>query len=297
VNGPVAYAFTLGLVAAVNPCGFPLLPAYLALFAGDTSGLDGARRTVRALVAGACMTVGFVLAFGVVGILAESGIALVTSWAPWVMILVGVALAVLGIRGLAGRALRVPVPVIRFAGGRTAMAMGGFGVAYAVASLSCALPLFLAGVAGAFTRLGPIDGWALFLSYALGMGVFVTGASIIAAHADPAVLRRIRPLGRVLPTAASILVTLVGCYLVYFWASELLDPAHTPVVVAFIDAVQSAISQWLASSALAVGCTLGVLVLVGIGLVAIAARRTETGRPETGRTESRTEKGEHDARR
>jgi cytochrome c biogenesis protein CcdA len=275
VTGAVAYAFTLGLVAAVNPCGFPLLPAYLALFAGDTTGLDGTRRTVRALVAGACMTVGFVLVFGVVGILAESGMALVTNWASWVMIVVGIALAALGIRGLVGRPLRVPIPAIRFAEGRTALAMGGFGVAYAVASLSCALPLFLAGVAGAFTRLGPIDGWGIFLSYALGMGVFVTGASIIAAHADPAVLRRIRPLGRVLPTVASILVTIVGCYLVYYWASGLLDPAHTPAAVAFIDAVQSDVSQWLASSALVVGCALGALVLVGIGLVAIAARRTE----------------------
>ncbi len=30
----ILFAFTLGLVAAVNPCGFPMLPAYLALFVG-----------------------------------------------------------------------------------------------------------------------------------------------------------------------------------------------------------------------------------------------------------------------
>jgi hypothetical protein len=31
---PLGYAFGAGMVAAVNPCGFALLPAYLALFLG-----------------------------------------------------------------------------------------------------------------------------------------------------------------------------------------------------------------------------------------------------------------------
>lgn len=49
---PVLYAFTLGLVAAVNPCGFPLLPAYLALFAGGEHRPDWVGRTARGMTAG-----------------------------------------------------------------------------------------------------------------------------------------------------------------------------------------------------------------------------------------------------
>src|SRR6185312_4342948 len=44
---PLGYAFGAGMVAAVNPCGFALLPAYLMLYLGDASeakrGLRGAR--------------------------------------------------------------------------------------------------------------------------------------------------------------------------------------------------------------------------------------------------------------
>ncbi|MGH9251329.1 MAG: hypothetical protein ACRD0W_17675, partial [Acidimicrobiales bacterium] len=33
-EGPLALYLTLGMVATVNPCGFAMLPAYLAFFLG-----------------------------------------------------------------------------------------------------------------------------------------------------------------------------------------------------------------------------------------------------------------------
>ena len=32
---PLGFAFSAGMVSAVNPCGFAMLPAYLGLFLGD----------------------------------------------------------------------------------------------------------------------------------------------------------------------------------------------------------------------------------------------------------------------
>jgi cytochrome c-type biogenesis protein len=34
IDVPFAYALTVGMVATVNPCGFPMLPAYLSWFVG-----------------------------------------------------------------------------------------------------------------------------------------------------------------------------------------------------------------------------------------------------------------------
>ncbi len=34
IDAPLAYAFTAGAVATVNPCGFAMLPAYLSYFLG-----------------------------------------------------------------------------------------------------------------------------------------------------------------------------------------------------------------------------------------------------------------------
>ena len=35
IDGQFAYAFTVGMVATVNPCGFAMLPAYLSFFLGE----------------------------------------------------------------------------------------------------------------------------------------------------------------------------------------------------------------------------------------------------------------------
>ena len=34
IDAPLALAFTAGMVATVNPCGFAMLPAYLGYFLG-----------------------------------------------------------------------------------------------------------------------------------------------------------------------------------------------------------------------------------------------------------------------
>src|SRR5919197_312231 len=34
---PLGYAFAVGMAAAVNPCGFALLPTYLGLYLGTTT--------------------------------------------------------------------------------------------------------------------------------------------------------------------------------------------------------------------------------------------------------------------
>ena len=59
---PFATAFTAGMVATVNPCGFAMLPAYLSFFikGGTTEGgTPRANPVVRALLITAAMTAGF----------------------------------------------------------------------------------------------------------------------------------------------------------------------------------------------------------------------------------------------
>lgn len=265
------YAFTLGLVAAVNPCGFPLLPAYLAGFLAPQHSAGWATRTLRALVAGSCMTAGFILTFGLAGVLVSSGMALIGGWIPWVMLAVGAALTVLGIGALAGKHVSVRLPVVRFRSGRGALAMGGFGVAYAIGSLSCTLPLFLAGVVGSFSRAGFLGGLLSFVAYALGMGVFVIAASLVAAQFGAESLRAVRPLMRFMPVVASALVALVGLYLLYYWGADLVDPLAAEPVTRAVDTVQTAVSGWLTSSPVAVG---GAAAIVVASLAALAWNST-----------------------
>lgn len=68
LTGSFALAFTAGMVATVNPCGFALLPAYLSAFVGLDDGTSRASAVGRALKVSAALTAGFVAVFGLFGI-------------------------------------------------------------------------------------------------------------------------------------------------------------------------------------------------------------------------------------
>ncbi|MGH8920665.1 MAG: cytochrome c biogenesis protein CcdA, partial [Actinomycetes bacterium] len=77
----LSYAFLLGLAAAVNPCGFPMLPAYLSVFVrGDEADPPLRHRLARATRSAAAVSAGFVVVFAVLGALFEAGISIFMAW-------------------------------------------------------------------------------------------------------------------------------------------------------------------------------------------------------------------------
>jgi cytochrome c-type biogenesis protein len=285
VNDLVGYAFALGLVALLNPCGFPLLPAFLTVFLRP--GTDAVLpRITRALLAGAWMTIGFVLVFGVAALIASAGAVVIAPWIAELMIVIGLALIVLGIMELRGKTLRLPLPVMRFAEGRGPFSMLGFGAAYAVGSLSCSLPIFLAGVATAFTRHDFATGLVTFGAYALGMGVFITAASVVVAVAGAGALRSVRRLTRFFPIFAGCVGIVVGSYLVAYWGSVLLDPAIASAMSTAIDTWLSGIQGLIDGNFRLVGAVLGAAVVISLAVVATlshAAKVREAEVREAGR--------------
>lgn len=275
-QSPMAYAFALGLVAAVNPCGLPLLAGYLAFYTGSGRAARGGR-ILRSLAVGGCITAGFLLVFAVLG-LALSGLqSILTGWSPYVMITLGALMVVIGVRSLAGRPLRIPLPQIRFSPARTALAMTGFGMAYAIGSLGCALPLFMVGVAGSF-RLGFGGGLQALLAYALGMGLLVTAASVVsAAVGGSRLLRRAGPVTRVLSLTSEALVMVVGLYLLVTSALELTTPALASRVAEIATIPQAALANLLEAQPWAVGTVLAGIVALAI--IAVGVRRSRVQSP------------------
>jgi cytochrome c biogenesis protein CcdA len=152
---PVGVAFAAGMVAAVNPCGFAMLPAYLSLYLGAGEEGFGRRspvvRLLRALLVGLTVSSGFVLLFGAAGILISAGATLLVDVMPALGIVIGGLLVLSGLWMLAARTPHAGVF------GRLAGQLGDpgtvgvpgffmFGLAYEAASLSCTLPVFLAVV-------------------------------------------------------------------------------------------------------------------------------------------------------
>lgn len=277
MSGELGVALVAGMLATVNPCGFAMLPGYLALVVeGQVDGQQKGVRLGRALAAAAVMTAGFVLVFGVFGLLSIPLLSLLQQWLPVLTVLIGVALVALGAVLLSGRELTLLLPKPkRGAPSARVGSMFGYGVAYAVASLSCTIGPFLA-VAGVSLRQGDvIDGLVSFVTYALGMGLVVTVLAVAAALAASSVTTGLRRAMPHVNRAAGGLLVIAGLYVAYYGVYEL-RLAHTdaspedPLVEAAAD-VQSAIADGLA--AIGPWPLAGALVVLTLGAVLVARRR------------------------
>ena len=225
---PLGYAFIVGMVAAVNPCGIALLPAYLGLSLGLSAVKADTHPGVltalaKALVVGGAVTSGFVVLFGAVGVVLSTTAAALAAYLPWASLLVGVLLIFTGGQLLADAHLsaRLPARLGAKLGGiqRRAGLLGAFayGLAFALTSLGCTLPIFLSVVGSTLTVDGVVAGLAQFLLYGLGMGVVLTVLAVVASLSRQAALGPIRRIGPYLPQVSAFLLLGSGAYVVYYW--------------------------------------------------------------------------------
>ena len=216
-------AFGAGLVAALNPCGFAMLPAYLTLVV--RGGGAGAMPALgRALVATTAMAVGFVAVFGTFGLLTVSAANAAQRYVPYATVLIGVALAALGVWQLLGHELKMPIrnPLARDPRWGPTAALGsmfGYGISYALASLSCTVGPFLAvtGIGAGSSR----GGVPAVLAYTAGLTLIVGTLAVSSALAGAGVVDRLRRIMPYLNRISGALLILVGAYVAYYGWYEL----------------------------------------------------------------------------
>lgn len=270
-------AVAAGMLAALNPCGFALLPAYLALLVSSRP-LGHGEAVGRAVRASAWMTVGFVAVFAVFGVAVLPVATGIQRYLPWVTIVLGALLLVAGGLLLAGRELP-EVPLARSLGPLTgtSWSMAVFGVSYALASLSCTIAPFLAVVVVALRTGSPWLSTALFLAYALGMGLVVTTAALAVALARGSLVVRLRRLGRHVPRLSALVLLASGGYVAHYggWEARVLQgDAGQDAFIAGAGAVQ----HWLVFAVGRLGALGLVAVLVGLLVLAAAASRRRARR-------------------
>ncbi len=269
IDAPFAYAFTCGLVAAVNPCGFPMLPAYLSYFIGlDDDGTERGGRVLRAIASAGAVSLGFLAVFATLGIPINAGVTAIYEVMPWLTIVIGVLLVVLGIAMLAGWKPVVLLPRLD-RGGRSRRfgSMVLFGVSYAIASLGCTLPVFLIVVAGTVERSNPLSGALAFATYCLGMTVVLMTVSVALALARDGLVRRLRELTRFVDRASGALLVAVGIYLVWYGiyaASPENATSSTPL--GWVEQWSADVSTWLRDGGTGLGVALAAVVAAAAGI-------------------------------
>nr|WP_283810101.1 cytochrome c biogenesis protein CcdA [Leifsonia sp. C5G2] len=268
------------MAATLNPCGFPLLPAYLAVFLGeDAASLSG--RLLRAVKASASMTAGFVAVFAVAGLAVAAGLKLGLAWTPYFTAALGLVLLVVGIFGAAGKELRLPAVALPFRSGRDAPAMAGYGAAFAATSLGCTLPLFLAAASPSVTAGAPLGALAAALAYALGMGIFVAACSVVASLLGAEAVRIAgRRITRYLPRIASWVLIFVGIYLLAFGTRLVVQPDAQRSLSTYVAGAADALGSAVSAHPLIIGATATLVVLSALASIAIARRRRTPNPPE-----------------
>ena len=285
IEAPFALAFTAGMVATVNPCGFAMLPAYLALFvSADENSVGGSRQFGRALPVVAAATAGFAIVFGALGMLFQAGFRAFIDVVPYAALGVGAALAVAGVAMMFGWRPRVMVPALEVRStDRSVRSMTLFGMSYGVASLSCTLPVFLSVVVGTANRSSALAGVAALVAYVAGMASVLALATLSVAAARQSLTSGLRRASRHVPRISAMMLILTGTYLVYFWSWALItegtsDSGYGPID--FVDRRSAVLTRFLSDHSSVVG--LAAVAAVGLATLVVVTgrRRHPTQRPD-----------------
>jgi cytochrome c-type biogenesis protein len=268
MTGVFIAAFAAGLVATVNPCGFAMLPAYLGYLLGEHR-IGGGGRVIQV---GGVVSLGFVSVFVVAGAVITAGIRAVIGFIPWLAAVIGAGLVVIGLGQLFGHRWLPSLPgPSRAHKQRSLHGMFAFGASYAVASLSCTLPIFLSLIAGTVAGSSLAGGIATFVAYGAGMASAVFAITVaIAVGKDRLISRIRRPLARRLNLISGWVLVAAGGFIVWYWATVLGSGAAAlgaSGFVRWVDGATSAVAQFVAGRPLTAAAALVGIAVIGLALL------------------------------
>lgn len=273
LEGDFAYSFILGVMAAVNPCGFILLPTYLLYYLGTELNREQespAATLKRGLSVGMAVSSGFIGLFLIVGIISRAFTTVIRDNAKYAALVIGVGLIAMGIAMFRGWKPPISQPNMAIQKQRTWRNMFLFGIAYAVASIGCTIGLLISVILGSVGRHGFISGVISIALYGLGMGLLVTSLTVALAFARFGLVSRLKKSFRIFDKVSAVAVTLTGIYLTWYWYGAITNRASDSVI-SRVEDLQTRVATWLQNAGASV---LAIVFIAVIGTALIVMRRT-----------------------
>ena len=227
------FALSAGMVAAFNPCGAAMFPAYVGFqLRSSHESQSMSRLFMKGVLLGGSVTGGFVCVFGLTGVVFSLGGQLLGNALPFIGLTIGLLIVLMGI-GLILTRRSAEIPIL------TSLAISSsnrhidtfyFGIAYALASLSCALPIFLAAIGlvvgtGLSMESSP-DIILGTLIYSVGMGTVMTLVTLAALFFEESVSTLINKFVPYVGLLGQVAMIVAGIFIIYYWTmgdgSELL---------------------------------------------------------------------------
>ncbi len=247
LEGNFAYSFLLGVMAAVNPCGFVLLPTYLIYYLGLELGRDNETSVAtlrRSLTVGASVSAGFVGLFLVVGIISRAFTTVIRDNAKYAALVIGIALIAMGVAMLRGWKPPIAQPDVSVERKRTVWNMVLFGVVYAIASIGCTIGLLISVILGSVNRNGFASGVVSIGLYGAGMGLLVTSLTVALAFARVGLVGTLKRSLRWFDRVSAIFVLLTGLYLSWYWYGAITNRGSDGVV-SRVESWQTNVAEFL----------------------------------------------------
>lgn len=263
--------FSLGIVTAINPCGFAMLPTWLGYFIGKDTADSQARpeQVVRGLWVSMTLTATFVGVFGFLGFLISHLVneETIAQKTPWITVVLGILLIPYGFSLLFKKNIKL-FPSFSRRGPRSneLLSVIGFGISYAIVSVGCSAPLFLLQISGSFSREGIIEGTVIFLAYALGLGAVVTITTLSLALARGGIVRNLRKLLPYMDQIGALALLAGGAYLCIYGIYEI-RTLNSPgsganPIVGKINELQSHLTIWISEvGGLEIGLALWLIII------------------------------------
>jgi cytochrome c-type biogenesis protein len=247
LEGNFAYSFILGVMAAVNPCGFVLLPTYLLYYLGtELNRGDESRSTTlrRGLSVGTAVSSGFVGLFIVVGVISRAFTTVIRDNAKYAALVIGISLVVMGIAMLRGWKPPIAQPDVSIQRKRTFWNMFLFGIVYAVASIGCTIGLLTSVILGSIGRDGFVAGVISIALYGLGMGLLVVSLTVALAFARVGLVSTVKKGFRWFDKITACFVILTGAYLSWYWFAAITE-RKTDAVMSRVEKWQTQVAEFL----------------------------------------------------
>jgi cytochrome c-type biogenesis protein len=277
LTGNFTYSFMLGVLAAVNPCGFALLPNYLMYFLGLDDSSSSTPSSIRqSLKVGLSVSSGFLGVFLVVGVISRVFTQWIEQQAKYVALVIGVGLVIIGVRMLLGWKPRFATPQRDQQLDRSMRSMFLYGVIYAIASIGCTIGFLTTAIFGSFSTHGVASGVVSVLLYGMGMSLLVTSLTVTLGLTRNGLLTSLKGILPFINRLSSLFMVGTGLYLSWYWYVAISERSTLGPLASRIENAQSHVATWLQDVG---GRNLAVVLVAVVALAVIFSRRSTSGLP------------------
>ena len=184
-RAPVEFAITFleGIITFISPCLLPMLPIYVAYFAGDAAAAGAADRTKRTLLHALGFVLGFTLLFTAMGVLTGTAGSMFREQQAVLDLVCGLFVVAMGLNYLG--ILRIPLFQRTFhvhtnIVPRSFAGSVGFGIVFALGWTPCVGAFLGSALSLAASTGQTVMGMGLLFVYSLGLGIpFIIAALLI----------------------------------------------------------------------------------------------------------------------